>query len=505
MDKRGVVIYISFCIGVFLFMMNGVIQANEKYGTLSSILYVGGSGPNNYTKIQYAIDNASNGDTIFVYSGIYYENVVVNKSLNLIGEDKNTTIIDASYAGSVIYIFTDHANISNFKINNSGYLEAGIYISSSNNTISNCNISNNGYGIYTQHSSSNTISNCNIHSNNDQGILVYYSSNITISNCNIYLNTNEGVVFYFSSSNTISNCNVYSNNEYGIYVCYSSNNTISNCNVSNNEYSMVLDYSNNSIITKNIVSDNNYGGIFIGNSINNHIYHNNLIDNNLNAYDIGNNTWDDGYPSGGNYWSDFDEPSEGAYDNNSDGIVDTPYNILGGSNVDRYPLMYQVGKFIIKLSKEWNLITLPCKNSYNASSLFNDIEGCSIILGWNANVQDFELYAPGVPYDFAIEDGYGYFIGMKNDSIFSLADVPVENVSIPLYIGWNMLGWFKENVTTASSIYQNITGCSIVLRWNASMQDFDLYAPGVPNDFVIARGEGFLVAVDEESEWHGEG
>jgi len=90
-------------------------------------------------------------------------------------------------------------------------------------------------------------------------------------------------------------------------------------------------------------------GINIGSSSNNNtIYHNNLIDNVRQAYDAGNNTWDNGYPSGGNYWSDFDEPSEGAYDNNSDGIVDTPYSIPGGSNQDRYPLMTPYGVGIIQ-------------------------------------------------------------------------------------------------------------------------------------------------------------
>ena len=61
-------------------------------------LYVGGIGPGNYTTIQNAIDNASDGDTVFVYaySSPYYENVLVNRSINLIGEDKNTTIIDGS-------------------------------------------------------------------------------------------------------------------------------------------------------------------------------------------------------------------------------------------------------------------------------------------------------------------------------------------------------------------------------------------------------------------------
>ncbi|HEC77005.1 MAG TPA: DUF2341 domain-containing protein [Thermoplasmatales archaeon] len=162
------------------------------------------------------------------------------------------------------------------------------------------------------------------------------------------------------------------------------------------------------------------------------------------------------------------------------------------------------GLFSFLLNQGWDLITLPCENEYNASSLYNAMEGCSIILSWNASMQDFEVYVPGSPYDFAIEDGHGYFIGMKNDSIFSLVDTPIENVSIPLYIGWNILGWFKSTPTNASTLLNSIQGCNIVLRWSANIQDFELYVPGA-NDFVITRGDGFLVAVDEQSIWHGEG
>ena len=67
----------------------------------STTLYVGGSGPNNYTKIQDAINDASDGDTVFVYNDSipYYEHIIINKSINLIGEDKDTTIIAAKSKG----------------------------------------------------------------------------------------------------------------------------------------------------------------------------------------------------------------------------------------------------------------------------------------------------------------------------------------------------------------------------------------------------------------------
>lgn len=81
----------------------------------------------------------------------------------------------------------------------------------------------------------------------------------------------------------------------------------------------------------------------------------------------------------------------------------------------------------------------------------------------------------------------------------------LENVSIPLRIGWNMLGWFKENPTNASSLYNAIQSCNVVLGWNASIQDFNFYVPNTPYDFEIKQEDGFLVAVSEQSIWYGEG
>ena len=124
----------SLSLGVlFLFILSvlspiglGLNVKNIPYQPMSdnrgNILYVGGSGPDNYTKIQDAIDNASSGNTVFVYddSSPYYNNLVIEKSINLVGEDRNTTIIDGKDIGIIINIKSDHVKISGFKLINCG-------------------------------------------------------------------------------------------------------------------------------------------------------------------------------------------------------------------------------------------------------------------------------------------------------------------------------------------------------------------------------------------------
>jgi len=120
-------------------------------------------------------------------------------------------------------------------------------------------------------------------------------------------------------------------------------------NNNNNNYGIRLsESSNNSIYENNIA--NNVFGIWLLMSPNNTIHHNNFINNTQQAYDESVeypwahqsiNTWDDGYPSGGNYWSDHTDADlySGPYQNEtgSDGIWDHPYTI-DANNTDRYPL-----------------------------------------------------------------------------------------------------------------------------------------------------------------------
>ncbi|HEC82625.1 MAG TPA: hypothetical protein ENI53_01915 [Thermoplasmatales archaeon] len=185
----------------------------------------------------------------------------------------------------------------------------------------------------------------------------------------------------------------------------------------------------------------------------------------------------------------------------------TFYSVDNAGNVEEEKsIEFSIGgKIEMQLYSGWNLCTVPFKNNYTASSLFNDIEGCSIVLGWNASIGDFNLYAPGIPNDFPIKDGHGYLIAVKNDTFFNITGMPIENVSVLLYEGWNMLGWFKEQPTTTASLYGAIPYCNIVLLWNTTTGDFDLYAPGVPTDFPVTIGDGFLIAVSQEGIWHGEG
>jgi parallel beta-helix repeat protein len=190
--------------------------------------------------------------------------------------------------------------------------------------------------------------------NNYQGVLLYSTKNSSVESMDV-LNNLLGIRLQNRHhyrdeplNNTIINCNT-SSNEYGISLYEASNNNITECNVVNNsENGIRIHESPNNDVKRNYVSKNNYGIYLNWLTPNNLIYHNNLIDNTNQAYDITNNgnQWDNGYPSGGNYWSDytgsdfFSGPNQNI--SGSDGIGDTDYSIDSDS-VDNYPLMVPEG------------------------------------------------------------------------------------------------------------------------------------------------------------------
>lgn len=132
----------------------------ENCSATKNIIYVDDDGGSDYTTIQEAVDAANNGDTIYVYSGIYYENVIIRKTINLTGEDKNTTIVDGcnDEINLIVHISADYVNLSGFTIQNSrdNYYCSGIVVNNSNyNSIYNNIITNCEDGIVIWNNSEN--------------------------------------------------------------------------------------------------------------------------------------------------------------------------------------------------------------------------------------------------------------------------------------------------------------------------------------------------------------
>ena len=276
--NKGIVLGIIFLFVMMNFTSISGFQTNNqiiKSSGKGDVLYVGGSGPGNYSIIQDAINDAVDGDTVFVYddSSPYYEwDILIDKTINLIGEDKDTTVIDGGGRGNVVHISANWVNITGFKICDANIEDAGVAIYSNYNIITGNNILDSlhdyakGVGIYSNY---NIITGNNI-SNNNLGIDIGGSNN-TITGNNISNNDyHAGIHLDYSSNNTITGNNI-SNNSYGIDVHKSSSNTITDNTISNNRVGIFLYYSNNNNILGNSFFND---GLFVIDSYDNNVENN---------------------------------------------------------------------------------------------------------------------------------------------------------------------------------------------------------------------------------------
>lgn len=255
-----IVLGLVFVPTIYATQIEKSIETNSLRNYYGRTLYVGGSGSENYSRIQDAVDNASEGDSIFVFRGIYHEVVMIPLQLKLIGEARETTIIDAQKKGYTINITADSVTISGFTIQNGSYSsnlanEANLYIFSSNNNITRNIFRYSEAGIMMHTNGGNIISD-NIMRNNSIGLLLSGSNNFVSKNLIIY-NPDMGINA-IGSMNNISG-NVVTNSEIGLYFVDSGKNNISGNEISNNSIGIILTWSRTTGKNRdNVVSGNNF-------------------------------------------------------------------------------------------------------------------------------------------------------------------------------------------------------------------------------------------------------
>ena len=257
------------------------------------VIVVDKNGEGSYKTIQEAVNYAQPGTTVYVKKGEYREIIDIKKRINLVGEDKDSTLINPiseknKYA---ICLGAPEIKIQSLSIKNGapGLYTNGIRITSSKTEIRDCNIYDTPVGIIIW-TSDNFIDNCNFWGCNDEGIALIgasysecknnkitncifnencdgielqYSSGNTIANCEFYDNTHTGIDAIASSNNKniITNCRIYNNKVHGIYLSSSSENQILNCFIYDNENGNIImnkDSKNNQIISNSdLEPDNN--------------------------------------------------------------------------------------------------------------------------------------------------------------------------------------------------------------------------------------------------------
>ncbi len=268
--------------------------------------------------IQNAINQAPEGATILIKKGTFVEEsypIIVNKTVVIVGEGVESTIIDGNGTEKGIFLVkNDGVKIANLTIRNTvddpSIPVAGVQLAD----VKNVNVF------------SCKIEKCMV------GIMLKDSNNTFIFRNMIEGNRWAGIYLRGSSLYNIIVGNVISNNSRGVW--------IADLKCRHNKF-----YHNNFLNNKNQTMLITVGG-----------------------------AWDNGYPSGGNYWSDYEIVDEkyGAFQNQlgSDGIGDTPY-----MGLDNYPLSGPVHYFNAGRWNNEEYYVVISSNFTIADFSFNPIAG----------------------------------------------------------------------------------------------------------------------------------
>ncbi|UCG70674.1 MAG: right-handed parallel beta-helix repeat-containing protein, partial [Thermoplasmata archaeon] len=348
------------------------------------------------------------------------------------------------------------------------------------------------------------------------GILLGFSMRNNISNNNVSRNwVGLGIQLAHSDGNNVHDNNALYNG-YGIGFSMSENNVFMGNNITNCNTGFFSWSTRNNVIMSNNISDCDYGLVLYF-SLSNRIYHNNIINNIVQAQDDGLNYWDDGYPSGGNYWSDYtgidnfkgpnqDQPG-------SDGIGDTEY-LIDSNSIDHYPLMdpyiYKPLENYTILKQGWNLISIPLiQQDQNLSKVLEMIDGYYDAVQWydvmnGADHWKHHEVEKSLGNDlFEINETMGFWIHITRpgDTIFLYNGTqPTKNQTINLHSGWNLVGYPSLTSYNRTNALNNIdfdSDVDAIWTHNPSTKKWkELTA----SDF-FEIGKGYWIHAKVECEW----
>lgn len=365
--------------------------------------------PMDYPTIQQAVNHANSGDTILVQNGTYYEHVLINKSLSLVGEDRDLTVVDGNGTGNVISINANNVTVEGFTVMRSG---------------KNAEDS----GIHVEHSGSVIVANSSIRDSTN-GISLILSNNNTISGNAFVANSFYAVYLSSSGGNMVSD-NVISDNYVGVFLFSSTANVVTRNTASDNDYGVFLYSSIDNMISGNNISSNDYGGIYLAFSSNNTIYHNNL-NNLIQASSDLMNSWN--YSGEGNFWSDYN-----GQDLNGDGIVDEPY-VISSNNRDSCPLMGLFLSFAVAFEGELYHIGVISNSAISSFKFEIGTETGNRIIHLNTTNSGG---ATGVcritiPTDFM---SYPYFVLSNGEEISPTTIVSSNQTEVTFYFTYALTG-----------------------------------------------------------------
>lgn len=273
----------------------------------AATLFVGGVGPGNYTTIQGAVDAANPGDTVFVFSGVYHEQVTVPKTLSLVGENRDATVIDGQHLGNVVSVTASWVNVTGFTVTNStgGAGEAAIkFVGVQHGRIAGNNVSDNwgsgislfastdtsvednvlgdnldpdGAGILLDTSAGNRVAN-NTASGGADGVRLLYSNRNVVTGNHASGNWDYGVFLGRSWGNRVENNSCSDNWGRGVVVARSDGNVVRNNTLARDYGGVELELSSDNLVTENLLNHSYDAAVYLSSSSGNRVSRNAFVD-----------------------------------------------------------------------------------------------------------------------------------------------------------------------------------------------------------------------------------